>query len=479
MDKFYVTSPIFYPNAQPHLGHAYTALLCDVLARYYKTSGSETYFLTGTDENSEKIIQAAQKSGEEPKEYLENIVQRFKDLYQSLDIQYSQFIRTSDEKVHWPGALEMWKRLYEAGDLYKSSYTGLYCVGHEAFLTEKELDENGKCPDHGTAPEKVVEENWFFKLSKYAPEIEKLILSGDLPIAPETRKNEVLSFLRSGVEDVSFSRPAAKMTWGIPVPGDDTQKMYIWVDALTNYISALGFGRGEDLMKFWPGIHVLGKDILRFHAVFWPAMLLSAKLPLPKQLFVHGTIISDGKKMSKTLGNIISPYEMIERYGKDATRYLLLKHVHPFEDTDVTWEKLDEWYTANLVNGIGNVASRILKMSETYFDEPPALSDLVLSVEERGENGWKELLENFRFDQSLEQVAGVAVKHLDEFIQTTEPFKMVKHNPEQAKSDVQHALGALSEIATLLKPFMPETSEKILVAIKENKKPENLFPRLS
>lgn len=451
------------------MGHAYTTLLCDVLARYHKTLDEEVYFLTGTDENSEKIIQAAEKQGKEPKAYLEENVQRFKDLYQMLGVEYDQFIRTSDEKTHWPGAIEMWKRLQAAGDLYKSSYTGLYCVGHEAFLTEKELDENGLCPDHGAAPEKIVEENWFFKLSKYAREIEELILEGKLPITPETRKNEVLSFLRSGVEDVSFSRPVEKMTWGIPVPDDESQKMYVWVDALSNYITALGFGRDEELMRFWPGTHLMGKDILRFHAVFWPAMLLSAKLPLPKQLFVHGTIISDGKKMSKTLGNVISPYEMIERYGKDATRYLLLRHVHPFEDTDVTWEKLDEWYTAGLVNGLGNLVSRVLTMaSRAGVSYPNCAPDNIRVRNAR-------FLSKFEFHHALDDVWTI-VQVADEHIAATEPYKAL--DSDGAKETLYALLVRLWEIAYRIEPFMPETSDKIKAAVLANKKPENLFPRL-
>lgn len=469
MDTFYVTSPIFYPNAQPHLGHAYTALLCDVLARYHATRGAETYFLTGTDENSEKIIQAAEKLGEDPREYLEKTVQRFKDLYALLDISYDQFIRTSDEQNHWPGAIEMWRRLDAAGDLYRSSYTGLYCVGHEAFLTEKELDEEGKCPDHGVPPQEITEENWFFKLTKYAPILEEKIQNNELRIVPETRKNEVLAFLRSGVEDVSFSRPKEKMTWGVPVPGDDGQKMYVWIDALSNYISALGFGRGEELMRFWPGVHVLGKDILRFHAVFWPAMLLSAGLPLPKELFVHGTIISDGKKMSKTLGNVISPYELVERYGKDATRYLLLRHVHSFEDSDITWEKLDEWYTAGLVNGLGNLTSRILTLSEKYAG----------AFEEGGEESRDAhpLMEKFNFHATMDALWG-RIQELDEYIAETEPYKVVKTDEEKGKAIIIEARAKLFSVAHDLKAFMPDTSEKIMAAVKENKKPDNLFPRL-
>ncbi|XKT74567.1 MAG: class I tRNA ligase family protein [Patescibacteria group bacterium UBA2163] len=472
--SFYVTSPIYYPNAQPHLGHAYTTLLCDALIRYHKALGDDTYFLTGTDENSEKIVQAAEKLGRDPKEYLEENVQRFKDLYALLDIQYDQFIRTTDEVVHWPGAIEMWKRLEASGDLYKASYTGLYCVGHEAFLTDKELDENGVCPDHGVAPEEVVEENWFFKLSKYKDILADRINTGELSITPETRKNEVLSFLKT-VEDVSFSRPASKMTWGVPVPGDETQKMYVWVDALSNYITALGFGRGEELMHFWPGVHILGKDILRFHAVFWPAMLISAQLPLPKEIFVHGSIISDGKKMSKTLGNVISPYEMVDRYGKDASRYLLLKHVHPFEDTDVTWERLDEWYMAYLSNGLGNLVARVMKMAETHLDMPVVEVTPVFSEAIKGE--FENAMSGFEFNHALD-VVWKRVGDLDAYIQEHQPYKVVKTDPDTAKEDIKYLVTELMGIAHLLEPFMPETTIKIKEAVTENRMPEALFPRL-
>lgn len=469
---FFITSPIFYPNAQPHMGHAYTTLLCDVLARYHKNLGEETYFLTGTDEHTEKVVQAANAQGQKPEEYLEEIVGRFKDLYQKLDISYDQFIRTSDKNIHWPGAIEMWNRLVTAGDLYKSSYTGLYCVGHEAFMTEKELVD-GVCPDHGTAPEKVIEENWFFRLSKYAPQIEELIIDGTLPIVPESRRKEILYFLRSGVEDVSFSRPKEKMMWGIPVPNDSEQTMYIWVDALTNYITALGFGRGEELMRFWPGTHVIGKDILRFHTVFWPAMLLSANLPLPKTVFVHGTIISGGKKMSKTLGNVISPYEMIDRYGKDATRYLLLRHVNPKEDTDITWEKLDEWYTANLTNGLGNLVSRVMTLAEQYLSGPVELMPEDTSIEP----AFTEKIESFRFNEAMDLVFAHIAKG-DAFMTENAPYKTVKTNPEEGKKDIEKLVKHLSKIAAHLNLAMPATARIISDAVHSNKKPDNLFPRL-
>lgn len=475
MKPFYVTSPIFYPNAQPHLGHAYATLLCDTLARHHRVSGDETYLLTGTDEHTEKVVKAATAQGQEPAEYLEEIVSRFKALYENLDIEYDQFIRTSDREIHWPGATEMWERLLASGDLYKGSYTGLYCLGCESFKTEKDL-VNGLCPDHNTAPEKISEENYFFRLSKYAPQIERLISENRLPIAPETRKNEVLSFLRGGVEDVSFSRPKEKMTWGIPVPGDESQTMYIWTDALTSYISALGFGRGEELMRFWPGTHVIGKDILRFHAVFWPAMLISANLPLPKRIFIHGTIISGGQKMSKTIGNVIDPNDLIQKYGTDATRYLLLRHVHPVDDSDITWERLDEWYTANLVNGLGNLVARVMKLAEEHLSVPVALSagDTVV------EQAFQEKLDAFAFNEAMDLIFEHVGKG-DEYMTEREPYKKIKSEDTKAEAlaNIEKLVRHLAKVATHLAPAMPATAQAILAAVRENKKPKNLFPRLT
>ena len=466
---FYVTSPIFYPNAAPHLGHAYTTLLCDILARYHRLSGFETYFLTGTDEHTEKVVKAALSVGQKPPAYLEEVVTRFKELYVHLDISYDQFIRTSDQTVHWPGVIEMWERLARAGDIYKSTYTGLYCAGCEAFLTEKDLVD-GKCPDHGIEPEQLKEENYFFRLSKYTQAIKEKIVSDELRIVPGTRKNEILSLLNEGLQDVSFSRPKEKMTWGIPVPGDETQTMYIWMDALTNYITALGFGRGEERMYFWPGMHVLGKDILRFHTAFWPAMLLSAGLPLPKALLVHGFITSGGKKMSKHLGNVIDPEELLAEYGTDAVRYFLARHISPFEDGDITREGFKAAYNADLANGLGNLAARIRQLAQTHLSEPVKVQWKPFPKE------FADAMEKFEINKAAEYVWS-RIQALDQRITAEAPFKVIKTDPARGTELITDLVHELAAIDLMLEPILPQTSKKIIDAIMANKKPENLFLR--
>ncbi len=472
-EPFYLTTPIFYPNAKLHMGHAYTTTLSDVLVRYERLIGKETYFLTGSDENTQKMIEAARKAGKEPLDFLNEIVGNFKNLFGELGISYDQFIRTTDQKVHWPGAQLLWHKLVEAGDIYKKEYEGLYCVGHEAFITEKDLVD-GTCPDHGTVPEFIKEENYFFKLSRYTDEITKKIESGELKIVPETRKHEILSFLSQGLEDVSFSRPR-KADWptglGLPVPGDDTQVMYVWCDALSNYITALGYGRDDALYKkFWPGIHVIGKDILRFHAAIWPGMLLSAKLPLPKALLVHGFITSGGKKMSKSLGNVIDPEELLQEYSVDAMRYYLARHISPFEDGDITHEHFKDMYNANLANGLGNLVARIMKLAEDYL-----LAGTKPEVAEFPKN-YTDAFDRFEPNAALDEVFR-HIQALDEKITATQPFKVVKEDMEAGKKLIFELTQELYVIGRMLNPFMPGTSKKIKEAVVANKKPETLFPR--
>lgn len=469
--KFFLTTPIFYPNANLHLGHAYTTTLSDILVRYHRLQKEKVYFLTGSDENTQKIVIAAKEAGQNTKEFLDTRVEGFKKLFLGLNISYDQFIRTSDEKIHWPGAQKLWLKLAEAGDLYKKEYEGLYCVGHEAFLTEKELVD-GKCPDHGATPELLKEENYFFRLSKYTSEIKKRIESGELRVIPEIRKNEIMSLLEEGLQDVSFSRPKKAMSVGIPVPGDDSHVMYVWCDALTNYITALGYGRDEKLFtEFWPAdVHVMGKDILRFHAAIWPAMLLSAGLPLPKTLLVHGFITSGGKKMSKTLGNVIDPQELLAEYGADAVRYYLARHVSPFEDGDITKEGFKAIYNGDLANGLGNLASRIMKLAQTHLPEPVKVEFVPYPKEFTG------ALEKFEINRATDYV-WARIGALDRKIAETEPFKLVKTDAEKGRALIASLVRELAAIDLLLEPILPTTSKKIIEAIVGNYKPENLFPR--
>jgi len=463
------------------MGHAYTVTLCDIMTRYHRLRGGNTYFLTGTDENSEKVGQAAQAAGKDVTAFTDEVVADFKRFYDELGASYNQFIRTTDKDHHHPGAIEIWNRLSKSGDIYKGEYEGLYCVGCESFKTEKDLDDDGNCHDHGTKPKKVKEENYFFKLSKYTDSVKEKINSGEVVVMPETRKKEIMSFLEEGLEDISFSRPKDIVPWGIPVPGDDSQVMYVWADALVNYISALGFGTKNDdnFKRFWPAdYHVVGKDILRFHTVIWPAMLISAGIELPQHVFVHGMILSGGKKMSKSVGNVLDPQDFIDEYGAEALRYYLARHVNPLEDGDMTPESFKEVYNAHLANGLGNVVSRIMKMVEQYnieldeisFNSPESI------VSDEDEEEYRDAFESFRIDRALDVVWG-EIAFIDSYIQETKPFKTIEEDEDKARQDIMFLAERLWEVAVLLEPFMPETSEAIMEGIKESKAPKNLFPR--
>lgn len=475
MNKFYITTAIDYTNASPHLGHALEKVQADAIARYQRIllGGDNVHFLTGTDEHGIKIVRSAEAAGKDVIAFTDENVSKFKKLANDLNISNDDFIRTSDKERHWPGAQMLWKKLEEAGDIYKSKYKGYYCVGCEAYVTERDL-VGGKCPDHNQEPETIEEENYFFRLSRYADKIESIIKNEELKIFPESRKNEVLAMIGKGIEDISFSRPAEKLKeWGVPVPGDELQLMYVWCDALTNYISAVGYGNDEEKFnKFWPAdLHVVGKDILRFHAIIWPAMLLSAKLPLPKALFVHGHILSGGKKMSKTLGNIIDPFDLINEYGADAVRYYLLREILPFDDGDITLEKFKEAYNANLANGLGNLVSRVMKMSEQYLSNRERVTR-----NEKMLDGFKEFMDNFELNKATDLIWR-KISELDLKIQETQPFKLIKTDEKKAKEILTELVAGLQVIALMLKPFLPDTSEKIIKAIEANKMPEPLFLR--
>jgi methionyl-tRNA synthetase len=475
---FYITTAIAYANAAPHIGHAFEYVTADVHARYAKSLGGKVYFVTGMDEHGQKIEGKAKAEGVDVQAFVDKYASTFKELDKLLGVEYDFFVRTSDKEKHHKGAQMLWNKLSENGDLEKRSYKALYCVGCEEFKTDKDLNEKGECPIHLKTPEIVEEENYFFKLSKYGNDIKGKIESGELAIYPDTRKNEILALIDRGLEDVSFSRPVSKVSWGIPVPGDDTQVMYVWCDALSNYITALGYGTNEFRNDLWENAtHVIGKDILRFHAAIWPGMLLSAGLPLPKRILVHGHITSGGQKMSKTLGNVIDPQHVIElfkpatEYAGEAARFILLHEVPSFEDGDITTDSIKAAYLAYLVNGVGNLTSRIMKLSSTYLEK--------MDIEERGfDPVFHSHLSRFDTSQAVRFVMD-KVRELDLFIQTTEAFKVVKVDEDKGKELIKEYVILLNHMARMLNMYMPQTSAKIMECVRENKMPEKpLFARI-
>jgi methionyl-tRNA synthetase len=474
----YITTTLPYVNADPHLGHALEFVQADALARYSRAECREVFFNTGTDEHGQKIAQAADRVGQDRQAYVDHYAGEFKKLGQALDLSYDRFIRTTDTD-HKVAAQAIWQRCAAAGDIYKKTYRGLYCVGCELYYDEDELDENRCCKIHGKPVEEVEEENYFFKLSHYQKYLEEY-LSQPGVILPEWRREEAMTFVKKGLQDFSISRNRARLDWGIPVPGDDEQVMYVWFDALTNYISTLGWPDDATgtFNKFWAEgetLQLAGKDQVRFQSIMWQAMLKSAGVQATDRVVYHGFITSAGQKMSKSIGNVISPYELTARYGTDATRYLLLRHVHPFEDTDITWERLDEWYTAHLVNGLGNLVARVMKMAETHVAGPVAV------VDEPVETSYQELVSAYNLQAALDRIFE-HIQKADEYIQSTEPFKKIKSAEAADVAAAREVIARLVQhvytVARYLLPFMPSTAEVIVGAVKAHKKPENLFPRL-
>jgi methionyl-tRNA synthetase len=450
-----------YSNASPHVGFALELIQGDAIARYRRMLGDEVQFLTGVDEHGTKIMRSAEKAAIAPQEFVDGIAQKVTEMAGLLDISNTDFIRTTDRSRHWPAVQKIWQKLVETGDIYKKSYEGYYCVGHEAFIKQSELVD-GVCPDHQVKPELIQEENWFFRLTSYKDRVRELIESDRYRIVPARRKAEILNLL-ADAEDVSFSRPAAQLSWGIPVPNDPSQTMYVWADALTNYISALGYGTDEKGMAFWPAdVHLVGKDIVRFHALIWPAMLLSAGLEVPKNLYVHGFITVDGQKMSKTIGNVIDPFEVLAQWPTDVVRYFMLRELPTDDDGDFSYANLESRYNSDLANGLGNLVQRTATLIDTKLGGNASYkSDLSLTEaslkDVLDDTEYHKAFEAFRLHDAATQVwakIGIANVYLNE----REPWK--QEGDEQYKTLIVTA-AMISHIAWLLQPFMPSTAAKI------------------
>ncbi len=472
--KFYVTTPIYYVNDKPHIGSAYTTIAADVLARFYRYAAVPTFFLTGTDEHGSKMERAAEAVHKTPEEFTREMSAKFSFAWDTLEIAPDDFIRTSEER-HIQAVQKFLLVLKDSGKLYEGEYQGLYCVGHEAFLTESDLDANGFCPEHKTKPEKLKEKNWFFRLSDYAEILQERIEKGEIVIEPQSRRNEVLAFIKQGLQDVAISRPNVR--WGIPLPWDKNQTVYVWVDALFNYVSALEYPKGENYKKFWPAdLQIVGKDIIRFHCVIWPALLDAAGIAWPKKVFAHGFFTVNGQKISKSLGNVIDPMELSEEFGSDAVRYFLLREIPFGQDGDFSVKKLEDRYEADLANGLGNLFSRVTTLVAQNLDGK--LPDVVESP--RTFDEVDELLVGLKFHEALNRI-WEEIAWANKYIDEAKPWATVKKDPKLFAEVMSSLVAHLQEIAKKLAPFMPETSEKIRSALSAERieKAKPLFPRLN
>lgn len=472
MDKtFYVTTPIYYVNDVPHLGHAYTTIIADAIARFKKLMGYEVFFLTGTDEHGQKVEKAARSQGMEPKELADKVVERFKNLWKKLNIKYDYFIRTT-EKNHEEGVKKIFSFLMRKGDIYKGVYSGWYCVSDESFLPESaEFSRDGKkiCPDCGRESEIVSEECYFFRLSKYRDKLLKLYEENSEFIQPLSRKNEVISFVKAGLKDLSITR--ATVRWGIPVPEDSSQTIYVWFDALTNYLTGVGYGWDENKFnKFWPAdVHLIGKDILRFHAIYWPAFLISAEIPLPKRVFGHGWWLKDETKMSKTKGNVLDPYILLNTFGSDSIRYFLLREIPIGLDGNFSHEGFINRINSDLANDLGNLLNRMLVMTKKYFKSVIDIIDQENDIDTSLRKGLmrtkKSVIEEFEkysISRGLEVIWDF-IYEINKYLDQTRPWSLSEKDKKRGRLGriLFQGLESIRLLTPFLFPVMPESAEKI------------------
>ncbi len=471
--RYYLTTAIPYVNAKPHLGFVLEIVQTDTFARFLKLLGEEVYWITGTDENSLKNVIAARKLNISVQELVDKNSIAFRNLREVFHLSYNDFIRTTEER-HRRGVKKLWEAVATRGDIYKKDYQGLYCVGCEAFYKPEEL-VNGLCPEHKTKPELVKEENYFFKLSRYQKKLEEIIEKGKVEIVPVSRRNEIVSFIHQGLEDFSISRSMKRASgWGIPVPGDNSQVIYVWFDALANYITALGYAENSDLFRKWweksdKIIHFIGKGITRFHAVYWPAMLLSAGIRLPSTIFVHGYLTINGQKISKSSGGAIDPLELVKEYDPEVIRYFLLREISPGEDGDFSKQRLQERYNSDLAQGLGNLVSRILSLGEQYGGQI-IVNNRDSSFVAQSWDKYKQLMMSFRFNEAV-AVANELVAYCDKYISESRPWE--KKDTEEFPMILGRLVYILGIITLMLLPVIPHTAEKILRLLQlEERSPE-------
>lgn len=457
MKKFYINTAIPYVNAAPHIGHGLDYTYADVLARYHKQKGEDVFYQVGTDEHGTKIAEKAKEASLAPEQFTDQIVPHWKDFLKKLNVDYTAFVRTTDEQ-HIKASKYAWRQLSKY--IYKGQYEGWYCVGCECFVSPNEAAaNNGICPIHQKPYTKLSEENYFFKLSAFGQPIKDSLIAGETKIVPGFREKEILQLIESGLEDISISRPRQHLAWGIPVPGDDDQVMYVWFEALLNYISVLGYPDGENFKKFWPAdVEVIGKDILRFHGAIWPAILIGLNIPLPKTLLVHGHVLSNGTKMSKSLGNVVDPVEIINAYGADAFRYYFLRHIPTLDDGDFTWEKFENAYNNELCNELGNLVQRVASMINRY--QQGVIGDVPRPEHDYG--AFEDEMKKLRLDRAIENV-WASVRNLNVYLEQVKPWEIAKdpNNAEHLQEVLAYAAGGLTQIAGMLWPFLPQTAEAI------------------